>query len=87
MIDELLPAELPEAVRAVVVDRAEGNPFFVEELVRTLIDQGVLERRNGGWTVRELAGDFVVPDTCRPSSPPGSTCSLRPTRRAFRRRR
>ena len=62
MIDELIPAVLPEPVRAVVVDRAEGNPFFVEELVRTLIDQGVLERRNGSWTARELSGDFVVPD-------------------------
>jgi class 3 adenylate cyclase len=63
MIDELIPAVLPAPVRAIVVDRAEGNPFFVEELVRTLIDQGVLERRNGGWAARELAGDFVVPDT------------------------
>ena len=46
-----------------MVERAEGNPFFVEELVRTLIDHGVLERDNGGWTARELPGDLVVPDT------------------------
>ena len=63
MIDELIPAVLPIPVRQVVVERAEGNPFFVEELIRTLIDQGVLERQNGGWTARELPGDFVVPDT------------------------
>ena len=50
MLDELIPAELPAYVREVVVQRAEGNPFFVEELVRTLIDRGVLERQNGGWT-------------------------------------
>ena len=63
MIDELIPAVLPTPVRQVVVERAEGNPFFVEELIRTLIDQGVLERQNGGWSARELPGDFVVPDT------------------------
>ena len=63
MVDELIPAVLPAHVRQVVVERAEGNPFFVEELVRTLIDRGVLERQNGGWTARELPGDFVVPDT------------------------
>src|SRR5206468_3563297 len=63
MVEELIPAELPPQVRAVVLERAEGNPFFVEELVRTLIDQGVLERRNGAWSARELSGDFVVPDT------------------------
>ena len=63
MLDELVPAELPASLREVVIQRAEGNPFFVEELVRTLIDQGVLERRNGGWTVHELADDLDVPDT------------------------
>jgi class 3 adenylate cyclase/tetratricopeptide (TPR) repeat protein len=63
MIDELVPAVLPDAVRAVVIDRAEGNPFFVEELVRTLIDQGVLVHRNDTWIAHELSGEFVVPDT------------------------
>jgi class 3 adenylate cyclase/tetratricopeptide (TPR) repeat protein len=63
MIEELIPTVLPTAVRGLVIDRAEGNPFFVEELVRTLIDQGVLERRNGNWTAHELSGEVVVPDT------------------------
>lgn len=63
MVDDLVPAVLPAPMREVVVERAEGNPFFVEELVRTLIDQGVLERRNGGWIAHELPDDFVVPDT------------------------
>lgn len=65
MVDELIPAELPARVRDVVIDQAAGNPFFVEELVRTLIDNGVLERRNGGWTVQGLAGDFAVPDNVK----------------------
>ena len=63
MLEQLLAAELPSVLRDVVVERAEGNPFFVEELVGTLIDQGVLERVNGSWTARELPAGFVVPDT------------------------
>jgi class 3 adenylate cyclase len=63
MLDELIPAELPQAVRDVIVQRAEGNPFFVEELVRSLIDQGVLKRRNGDWTVGAMSSTIVVPDT------------------------
>ncbi len=65
MLDDLVPAELPASVREVVIQRAEGNPFFVEELVRTLIDRGVLERQNGGWIAHELAEELVVPDTVR----------------------
>jgi hypothetical protein len=63
MVDELTPTSLPASVRDIVLTRAEGNPFFVEELIRTLVDQGVLERRNGDWTVGDLPDDFAVPDT------------------------
>jgi class 3 adenylate cyclase len=62
MAAELLAAELPRQIRD-MVGRAEGNPFFVEEVVATLIDRGVLTRRDGGWTVGELPGDLTVPDS------------------------
>ena len=63
MLEELVPAELPAELRDVVTRRAEGNPFFLEELVRTLIDRGVLTRTNGGWTASPLSEDLVIPDT------------------------
>ena len=63
LLDELLGIELPARVRDVVVERAEGNPFFVEELLATLIDRGILARRNGGWSCAELPSGFHVPDT------------------------
>jgi len=63
LLDELLGAELPPALRSIVVERAEGNPFFVEELIATLIDRGVLERLNGGWSYARLPEGFHVPDT------------------------
>ncbi len=63
MLQELLAAELPERLREVVVERAEGNPFFVEELIETLIDRELLIRSDGGWTMRELPPDFEVPDS------------------------
>jgi hypothetical protein len=64
MVSGLLAAELPEPVRAALVERAGGNPFFVEELVATLIDHGVLERSNGGWKAEELPAGFEIPDSC-----------------------
>jgi predicted ATPase/class 3 adenylate cyclase len=43
LIDTLLNADdLPEVVRNTILTRAEGNPFFVEEIVRMFIDQGFL---------------------------------------------
>jgi class 3 adenylate cyclase/tetratricopeptide (TPR) repeat protein len=63
MLDELLGSKLPSSVRSVVIDRAEGNPFFVEELLATLIDRGLLRRENGGWLCDELPEGFNVPDT------------------------
>lgn len=63
LLDELVGVELPAQLRTAVVDRAEGNPFFVEELLATLIDRGVLQRQNGGWTCADLPEGFEVPDT------------------------
>jgi predicted ATPase len=63
MLDELLGGTLPIGLREVVVQRAEGNPFFVEELLGTLIDRQLLERQNGSWLLAELPSDFFVPDT------------------------
>jgi len=58
----LANAELPTGLRSDILQRAEGNPFFVEELVAGLIDQGVLVRQPGGWRVAASSGT-TLPDT------------------------
>jgi class 3 adenylate cyclase len=63
MLDGLLASELPEHVRRVIVEQGEGNPFFVEELLGTLIDRGILARTNGTWTARKLPAGFTIPDS------------------------
>jgi class 3 adenylate cyclase len=59
----LLGSGCPAPIRELVAERAEGNPFFAEELIATLADRGVLARRNGGWSFGELPPDLRVPDT------------------------
>ena len=63
MVDELLARSLPGSARDALVAQAEGNPFFVEELLATLIDRGFLRRSNGGWALENLPSDFAVPDS------------------------
>jgi len=45
-------AEVPEVLRALLTSRAEGNPFYMEELVKMLIDDGVIHVDADGWQVR-----------------------------------
>jgi class 3 adenylate cyclase/tetratricopeptide (TPR) repeat protein len=63
MLDRLVASGLPAQVRQLVIDPAEGNPFFVEELLGNYIDRGLLVRVDGRWVARELPAGFVLPDT------------------------
>ncbi len=63
MLDQMLAGSLPAELSELVVERAEGNPFFVEELLGVLIDRDILVRENGGWVPQELPREFTVPDS------------------------
>ena len=50
MVDGVLQAaELPAAVRELIAEKAEGNPLFIEELAKSLVEDGTLARANGGY--------------------------------------
>ncbi|MHB8868968.1 MAG: AAA family ATPase [Thermoleophilia bacterium] len=57
--------ELPAGLRETILQRAEGNPFFVEEVIRSLIDLGALAQdpHTGRWRVTEQAGEISIPGT------------------------
>jgi len=55
--------DLPEAVRADVIARAEGNPFFVEEIVRMLMEQGAIVQESGRWRAVAEITSVPLPDT------------------------
>jgi class 3 adenylate cyclase/tetratricopeptide (TPR) repeat protein len=63
LIDSVLGTAAPDAARSRLVDRAEGNPLFIEEMLETLIDRGLIVQEDGAWTVTELPADIEVPDT------------------------
>ena len=44
--------QAPAALSELVCERAEGNPFYMEELVKMLVDQGAIATSGTQWTLR-----------------------------------
>jgi class 3 adenylate cyclase/tetratricopeptide (TPR) repeat protein len=66
--DELLQALLgagPElaSLKRILIERTEGNPFFLEESVRTLVEVGTLAGERGSYRLIENAQVVHVPAT------------------------
>ena len=53
LVEEILrhAQSIPQALRELVVSAAEGNPFYVEELIKMLIDQRVINVSADRWQV------------------------------------
>jgi class 3 adenylate cyclase len=63
LVANLLEIEaLSEGVRALILQRAEGNPFFVEEVIRMLIDRGAVVQVDGGWHAGAEIESLEIPD-------------------------
>ena len=64
LVANLLEIEsLPEATRQRILDRAEGNPLFVEEIIRMLIDRGAIVWRDGRWEATAEVAEVDIPAT------------------------
>jgi class 3 adenylate cyclase/tetratricopeptide (TPR) repeat protein len=56
--------DLDEKVRAKIVEAAEGNPLFVEQMLSMLLDDGILERDDRGrWILIRDVGAITIPPT------------------------
>lgn len=71
LVDRLLDhTELPPGLRSGILEKSGGNPFFIEEVVRTLIDNGILVAEEKGangqtrrsWRATSASADFAIPD-------------------------
>jgi len=66
LVRELLKKvdQVPTELRDLIIDRAEGNPFYMEELVKALIDDGVIVKGEDSWQVQQEKFSAVrVPPT------------------------
>jgi class 3 adenylate cyclase len=64
LVANLLEIEsLPQAARDLILAKAEGNPFFVEEVIRMLIDRGAIQREGDRWIATASVANVEIPDT------------------------
>lgn len=64
MCTNLLQVEgLPDAVRALILNKTEGNPFFVEEVIRSLLESGSVVQDGDRLRATTAIEDIAVPET------------------------
>lgn len=64
LLNDLIAIDgLPAATRATILEKAEGNPFYLEEVVRSLIGSGHIVKDGDRWRARREISAVNVPDT------------------------
>ena len=64
MVASLLhTASLPLSAREVILERCQGNPFSIEEVVQALLESGLLYAEGGVWLTRGRLDRSAVPGT------------------------
>jgi len=64
LVSELLAIDnLPDSVRDMILSKSEGNPFFIEEVIRSLMERGLVYKANDKWIADDNIIAVQVPDT------------------------
>ncbi|MBM3236230.1 zinc-ribbon domain-containing protein [Candidatus Poribacteria bacterium] len=64
LVESLLAIDnLPESTKTMILRKSEGNPFFIEEVIRYLIDRGIVYREGDRWKATSEIDQIDVPDT------------------------
>jgi class 3 adenylate cyclase/tetratricopeptide (TPR) repeat protein len=56
-------AILPQQLQQLITSKAEGNPLYIEEVTRSLVEAGALRKTNGSYSLEQSAEQIRVPDT------------------------
>jgi class 3 adenylate cyclase/tetratricopeptide (TPR) repeat protein len=66
MLTNLLGVQdLPKPIRDLIVEKSDGNPFFVEEIIRSFIETKHIVRENGHWKAIHRDTKITLPNTLR----------------------
>ncbi|HZS33226.1 MAG TPA: AAA family ATPase, partial [Methylomirabilota bacterium] len=63
VVEHVVGVALPVEVKTLICEKAEGNPFYLEEVTRSFLDRGILQRRDGGYALQRPVTAQDLPDT------------------------
>ena len=64
LLTSLLAVEdLPSDMKQLILDKAGGNPLYLEEVIRSIIDDGAIEQQDGEWLAIKEVEDIRVSST------------------------
>jgi ABC-type transport system substrate-binding protein/class 3 adenylate cyclase len=64
LLEQLLgETKLPEEIWRTIMERSEGNPFYLEEVIRHLMEQALIVQDEQGWRATKELAAMSIPDT------------------------
>ena len=64
MLNSLLKtSQLPGDLNKLLHQKAEGNPFYLEEMINSLIEENILSQDNGNWKLNRTITETDIPAT------------------------
>ena len=65
LVSALLGQQMPEQLLQLINERAQGNPFYVEEVLRSFIEDGTLQQEASGWHIAQDMTEVQVPESVK----------------------
>jgi len=64
LLEQLLgETKLPEEIWRTIMERSEGNPFYLEEVIRHLMERELIIQDEQGWLATEELEEMSIPDS------------------------
>ncbi|MEJ2758385.1 MAG: adenylate/guanylate cyclase domain-containing protein, partial [Anaerolineales bacterium] len=59
-----LGMDIPEKIRTMVLEKSDGNPFFMEEVIQELLEEKIIvqDTEHHQWKTSSLVEDFSIPE-------------------------
>ena len=55
--------EIPERIQNFIMTKSQGNPFYVEEVIKSFLESGLIFKKGKHWVIRKEIKKVDIPDS------------------------